>query len=87
MYNTHISFGLTSLCSQVAHVNATKLEFLQEEKLSRSHETYANARARKFDVFPSHLHFLLDAAAENSAVGLYGKERERMIAMVGVRGG
>lgn len=67
-----------------AHVNATKLEFLREEKLSRSRETYARGSST-FSL--SHLHFLLDVAAENSAVSLYRKaERERMIVMVGVRG-
>lgn len=64
---------------------------LQEEKLSRSRETYARAKVRRFPIpfSLSHLHFLLDVAAENSAVGLYGKEereRERMIVMAGVRG-
>lgn len=73
-----------------AHVNATELEFLQEEKLSRSRETYARAEVRRFPIpfSLSHLHFLLYVAVENSAVSLYRKEeRERMIVMVGgVRG-
>lgn len=89
MYNTHISFDLTSLCSQICPCKCDEIGVSARRKaLGESR----NVRARGSSTFSRSLFpvaFTLSSRCgrwEFSRGPLRKEERERMIAMVDVRG-